>query len=669
MKLQNLFTLALVAFPLLMSAGIYIGSSAPALDEISEMYDDSIVRVVYTYNAAGERASETIYSRPADPKNGTEEILLGRGNYSYEYDTQKRVVCKTVRYEQPCDYHLSDYRVTVNYDAEYTTFTRYGEDGNDGWQKESQWSYYNTGELASFSEYDDYYKVYTSETKFHKSGAIASARRDNGAFIQASGELNDSTIVSNRYDGDETRTVRYKYSPENGRLLYQKIDENTEYQIQYDKKGRMTLWREYKTNHNDDNYEIQNHLMAPAGMYLNEQTEFIYASDEVYNYNNPWRAAFGYEGPLSKVKTTYHGIITETSFERDSSGKLIAVKEICNDTESPRSYNYTVNSEGYITNQTKTDEYGTSEQKYTWSNGKCIRRESTDWTGWEHIMNYTYSSNGVKVFNDDLTVELTQESDRIRIVTTDNQTTKVDVTEVQKEDISFVIPNMMQDINGMEPERKVVVSVKDRVVAASCPGGHSEYSENGYGSEIEFYDYTWWRCNLGHDMYFSIEHVGDMRVCRDIHDLPIYVVDDSNRLIKKYSYYTVAYNTVSPVMKQRSINLPEDTGYYLETYRYNSEGLLIGKTVEDFGPDNTKENEVNIEYIYNSKLNSLEPVIVAAPGVNITGRTLNMHSGELFTVSTLDGKLICTNVDSHTFGSGGIYIITTTHGAIKVFIR
>lgn len=68
---------------------------------------------------------------------------------------------------------------------------------------------------------------------------------------------------------------------------------------------------------------------APA----NEDTEvttFTYASDEVYAINNPWRAVFGFEGPLASVhivETTGGKVNYEetNTFKRDASGKLQTV--------------------------------------------------------------------------------------------------------------------------------------------------------------------------------------------------------------------------------------------------------------------------------------------------------------------------------------------------------
>ena len=180
-------------------------SAGGALDEYEEKVDDRIYRYVYAYDKDKMRSSETIYMKEkADGKWGAERLYTV-GRYTYEYDTYGRLSVKTVTYDENDDFET--YRVTVTYGDGITEYKKYGWSDSDGkYYLRQEWSYYDNGVLASFTEYSRY--LDTRESTFDRNG-LSTSLVFYSTKMTFDGEPNNQTVTYFYGDGWDDETGSY----------------------------------------------------------------------------------------------------------------------------------------------------------------------------------------------------------------------------------------------------------------------------------------------------------------------------------------------------------------------------------------------------------------------------------------------------------------------------
>lgn len=674
-----------------------IGKPENFVDEAGDFDDDVRLRYVFTYNAAGERATETVYIREKVDDKWGDERLYTRGTYSYEYDTQKRVKAKTVIYTEE-NSRFSSYRVEVDYGNEKTDFRKYEGDGfatlTEGW------SYYNSGELAGRTVYDGSDRI-ERQISYSVDGHISEIVKYNGDLaVTVTGSLNDSTFIRHDY-GTMTKKAHYRYDPATAKLTLLEADgEYSGYardEFEYDAFGRLVSWNSYDVCDGDDQVDPQPvdpqlSSRSAAGVgeeQLVESITYEYASDEVYPVNSSWYAVWGFYGPLSKMTNVYvdddGSEITETmTFSRDNTGKLLAVDYSFNSTDNsvsyPRDLKVEVDNSGHIVKVLDVVDNSQNLYTYTWDGDRCVSDKYSDSYG-EETVTYSYDENGsVTIRQGDSYVDITTVASKV------NGRFKVRqhkvysgwtkdiyfVNETQKDDLSFVKPNLLKDLNGFSIDPTIVVQEKDRVVTVLDDGETGEYHST-YGKDV-MEDYPWdeeWYCNITPDNYFRVENEDGAFVCYNIKDLPVYVLDSEMRLLKEYEYLDVyeEASPVSPVGRSGGISVPVGNPYRLSVYNYSPEGVLTGKTVGTVDEKGVRTEEIDIEYVYNSELSSIETVISANAGITLDNRNLEMTDGSTFSVYTLAGQTIAAGVSAYEFTSPGVYIVATANGSVKVLIR
>ena len=191
------------------------------IDETTDVRGNNQYRYVFAYNKNNERSSETIYKKHFDGTGWSEEVFCNKGSYTYEYDTQGRIVSKTVKYENRNDFDFESYKITVDYsNPEYTAYTKciINPDDDSDWE-EARWSFYKNGQMR---HYDN--------TNSGRSDSYSITYDENGSCIELTnwhsgwqsgkelhGLLNDSTITRFE-DHSPQRVESYVYNPDNGKL-------------------------------------------------------------------------------------------------------------------------------------------------------------------------------------------------------------------------------------------------------------------------------------------------------------------------------------------------------------------------------------------------------------------------------------------------------------------
>ncbi len=442
---------------------------------------------------------------------------------------------------------------------------------------------------------------------------------------------------------------------------------------------------------------------------LEYEETYTYFNDEVYSVGNSWHDVFGFDGPLTNYRLEEGGYSSELQFQRDANGKLTGVS--CQNAEIPNvkmDMQISVDDMGQIVQtisdyEESWDAYDDAASSiigkiiysskdvntYTWKNGKITSYDNEYSYSDSYPNGYNYS------FEDKKHYALTYGENCVTKVCTDNDGKQstcyteqkgskwyqimdepiiygvpcVSLIEVQQEDVSFVRPNVMKDLDGFEPEETIIASVKDRVVAYRS----DDYTDaDGWGvNPEETYSYY---ANVNEDTYFSISHQGENTVCSDIEGLPVYILNNG-RLLREYEYYEMISNVGSvggfaTAYGTRSATRATSDYAYTETsYLYDDSGLLIGKTIVEVDIDGKKTEEIKLEYKYDDISGITTPEVFGKPGITLNERVLGLADGRKFSVYTTSGIMLTEGVTSHTFTAAGIYVIKVGHTNIKVCVK
>lgn len=649
-----------------------VGTTVNYLDEGAQLSDDgqrALLRYVYAYNSAGERSSETVYIRERND-DGTwgEERYLDRGNYQYEYNTKKQVVCKTVRYEQDDQRYVESYRIMATYGPETTRYDRYTGDDFD--YHDASWECWNdNGQLASTTTYD-YSTAYT--TRYNRDGlVVGTERRDDYDTVikSTTGTLNDSifTETSQRGGNWYNATTHVVYSPTAGRLtLLENLGTRNGYfeegkdEWTYDDHGRLLTWLSYDTSDEGDAGII---TRTAADFTLSSDQRFTYQSDEAYAIDNPWRAVFGFHGPIKEMTNVYTdseiAIHERATFVYNDKGLLTAINYT---TDGPAHSQFEVDDKGHIVKGIHTsDSYGDNDTiTYQWEGDLCVAKHADDCT-----TTYTYKPGAVTINEEynNRTLKIS-ERDGVYKVSTEGDIWRdgVFVRAIQKEDISFLRPNLLADIAGFSPDTMVVVSQKGRVVVSSNIYGSKEY---GCNFDDDPFDEEWY-VNTPPSQFFTVAHEGEQTICYDIDERPKYILE-GGRLVKEYVWDNDEYVSATPDVPTRAA-LPTGQAYQEISYTYNDRGQAVGMTLKEVDSEGNVSSELNVNYVYNAEL-GLETVASARQGMTLTGRTLRLTAGGTFSVHTLDGRTLATDARQYHFSKSGTYIITTPTGSMKLVVR
>lgn len=421
--------------------------SGNILDEYQEKVDDCIYRYVYAYGKDKMRTSETIYKKEkTDGKWGAEQLYTV-GRYTYEYDTQNRLSVKTVTYDENDDFE--SYRVMVEYGDGITEYTKYGWDKYDKkYYIREEWSYYDNGVLASYTDKRDGYGVKSS---FFDRNGVSTGYATSSSKMTFSGELNNPTVTY--YDGEnwndetqeytswkERKQETYKYDPATGKLVeyieteeyYDGYGDINRYTYSYDALGRLVAIREYDNVGDDEESgttdpsgdlngdgvidENDRPIPAPAKAASTDDIEwelyteevYTYFNDDVYGVGNSWHDVFGMDGPLTRIDVIDEdGERLATLFTRDADGKLTGIT-FPNQVTEPNHTSTdkaTIDADGQILKVEQEysyksgsweddpnysgeeySDYGYFATEYTWEDGYVTKATVTD--------KYEYTSNG-----------------------------------------------------------------------------------------------------------------------------------------------------------------------------------------------------------------------------------------------------------------------------------
>lgn len=679
--------------------------SGALLDEASEVRGNYRFRFVYGYNLNRERSSEIIYMREKVDGTWGAESLYDVGTYTYEYDSQSRVKSKTVVYGKSNDGGLfTSYKVLVDYGPDVVSYTKYEYSGTD-YQITEGWSYHDNGQLASRTFYD-YDGKASSVTTFDTNGGYASIQHD-GFKCTYSGELNDSTFTYysprwNPDDGyyfvDKRYSEHYRYDQSTGRIAeystYSHASdcsvENLKYVYSYDNLGRISSIKKYYTGDDEDVYPVNpvaNQAKAASDepdWVLEYNETYTYFNNEVYGMGNSWHDVFDMEGPVSLMRIEDEGYVTEMRFARGADGKITAITY--NEENIPdvnRSYDFTVDAEGHITGyviqENESDYYQSkSVYSYVWEGDRIVKsslseeyKDTSDSRTSTSTTDYKYGDNCLTVTEDDgysIDVTYYEQKNGRYIVKSGNSEYDYDncmtIVETQKEDVSFVRPNVMKDLDGFAVDSTIVVSVAGRVVCVN----DKSYGRHGWSYGADDKDYFF---NVLPSSYYSVSHVDGNTVCSDIKDRPVFVLRDG-RLMREYVYHDdVYYPNVEPsqVKAAASIALPEDQSYDIITWTYSPQGLPVGRSFVSVDEDGTRSEEIVVEYVYDPATGIASAIVGGAKGITLDGRTLGMASGSAFSVYDMSGRVLASDVSTYTFASSGTYIVATPSGSVKVAVR
>ena len=685
-------------------------------------------RYVYGYDKDRNRTSESIYiTRRENGQWGAEELLTV-GTYVYEYNAQGKLRKKTVNYT-PNSIFDSYYIETAPQQDGTTQYVRY-ESSGDTYQRKEMWICRADGTLAEVRKYthsDANTEAY--DAKFYNTlGEQAGYLKKSDAWqsgCRAEGQLNDSTIQQISSDSYNQRSCHYKYNADLGRIAYLKEvnygdEDRTTYE--YDTFGRLVKIAYSQPLYDDEEVVPSPNPGSLRAAPANEDTEvttFTYASDEVYAVNNPWRAVFGFEGPLASVhfvETTGGKVNYEetNTFKRDASGKLqtvdrqhtgntVWVKDSIAISVDPfgqidKTYSYFREMNDYDQDGVVDYDY-TSEitDNYTWENGLIThslvvdKNTTTNGYGKEtsegtQTSTYTYTDNGFtdkchqiyqysdgQKYESDMLSTLKQEGKKLSIYTKDaDRAEKFIVVDVQNRDLKFERPNaLVMNHNGFSPEPPVVVSVNGRVAAAEYRT-YGNYDEGKYHYGTSYLEMAAWneselfinQC----ENYFDVSEENGQTVCRNILGYPIYVLE-GNKLVQEYDYYDLDYavNPATTPNSVRGIELPKGKGYELTTYTYNGKGLLVAKKQTYTDANGVTEELLDAEYNYDPT-GIVQVTANGKVGATLSGRNLSIGQGN-FSVATPDGRILASEVSSFRLPAAGVYIVTANGASIKVYVK
>lgn len=716
----NRFTLLL-----LLSAAASGGwAQTPQLDEATVLNNDygtlRQFRYVFGYNKDRERSSETVYVKERENGVWGNETLLDVGRYIYEYDSQQRIKMKTVRYDNGTTGWLTSYRIEAEYGQDgITEYTRYEDGANNGeYGATGAWAYHPNGVLAMKVDIPWAGEAPRNIFKYNDKGDVCFVQPNSYDAVKMTANSDGDSLVTvmSSWDGStwnvtSQRRVKYDSRGHVVEFVVWNNDGNSyydydKYLFTYDDFGRIARMRKYEfVNNGGDDVDpgIPTEQKTPnksiVAPYLANATEiaeptddaswsldydetYTYFNNDVYTYGNSWHDVFRMDGPLVSVHLVDDGYVSDITFNRDATGKLLSVAFQEETVDGVTNINEaTVNANGEITylrnyfkeeyeGQVFEDETNTT---YIWQDGKMVKEQGTCTatynTGYTFTRLYTYGAGSVTIedVEDGVTRKIVKTGNRIMRTKSDSYSnTNREVTDMQTYDVSFVRKSPLKDINGFTPEETVVLSRKGRGVGASS-GTYGNYDKQLEMSEIdESYVYF----NLNPDSYFFIEPAGDTYKAYNIDNRLQYVVA-GGLLLKEYVYYEEVSSTGGgSVQALSSVSETTDGCAYDEiSYYYTREGVLLSQTVTSYDEDGNKEDEVKLDYNYTGVdgINSIS--VDGKSQLRLNGRMLGLGGNGQFSVYALDGTLLQSGTSSYTFSRAGIYIVKCGSRAVKVQIR
>ncbi|MBQ8051058.1 MAG: hypothetical protein IJ197_05725 [Bacteroidaceae bacterium] len=545
-------------------------------------------RYELTYDKEGWRKTEYVYySEKVDGKwEFKTEELFDIGTYSYEFDTQGRVKVKAVTYEMD---NKQSYRIMADYTSTPVKYTKYAKDGGS-YEKKAEWTCHDNGAVAAYTDNDGRTAYYTESGEF-----LGDARE--GGSLSRTGVLNDSTIT---YDGS---TERYRYDAKTGRLLeYSKKDygnEKMSLSFEYDKFGRISKWKEAYTDGIGDDFEN-----------IDGEATITYFNDEVYPIGNSWRDVFFMEGPIAKVVGKNNGeVVYEITYNRDSQGMLTGVTE--KDYYGEYESNYKVQN-GHITEKEITWKNGpTDVETYTWQ-GENVTKvigpphgdvpDVPDTEKYMETIEYTHGDGTCTMKMHDTYDDANNSYYVVKTTEKDGKYNEQGesyyngkkngsyqlMRDIQREDFCVTRPNMGKDLDGFCPEVPVPVSVKDRVAVVGQKDGMGYAMKHGFvENTLDYFDGTvyMWYVNMGEENYYSVKHEGNLIMCYDSKERPVFAVLNG-KLMKEYWYddreteSLVEIDTSAPALAPRKAEA--ETAMKNVTvieYLYNNKGWCTGQTI------------------------------------------------------------------------------------------
>lgn len=685
------------------------------IDETTDVRGDNQYRYVFAYNKNMERSSETIYKKHFDGTSWSDEVFCNKGIYTYEYDTQGRIVSKTVKYENRNDCDFVSYNIRVDYsNPEYTVYEKYTINlDDDSYWKEAQWSFYKNGQMRHYDNTDTprsdcYYILYD------ENGSCIELQTNRQIGKELHGMLNDSTITrSAGYDGvlSPQSVESYVYNPENGKLTeYKEWSYNNDarkYEYVYDRFGRISAIRKYY-DQDDDSDNGQYRISKAASNREHEMIEepkwqliynetFTYFNDEVYGIGNPWHDVFHFDGPLANrhlVDDDYEEgqpWVEDLTLNRDAGGKLLSVVSTKPeyDGETVEKNTIDVDANGHITREYtyfkeaddgdywvedavtvdfhwEGEALGSARQTSVYKSSSNPNGETTvedfKYAYADGMFSYTQTRDGVSESG-----TITQRNKGFALVENEGSESESRfILEVQAEDIRFIRPNLIRDYEGFTTDSTIIASVKDRVVAFGKPpyGSCIDYDWGGIEwvhGDIETY------FNTNEGTYFSISHDGDHTVCSNYKGQPRFILKDG-RLLKEIIYEEVLCPVI-PATAGKRVAIPTGQAYKEITYMYDTNGLVTGQTVKTVDENGTTTDEVSVEVKYDPT-SGIDNMTVATDGkLSLGGRTIGLADGQVFSVFRLDGAQLAVNVQSFTFPKAGVYMISLNGKAVKLNIK
>lgn len=689
------------------------------IDETTDVRGDNQYRYVFAYNKNMERSSETIYKKHFNGVEWLDEEFCNKGIYTYEYDTQGRIVSKTVKYEKQGDRDFESYNISVDYsNPEYTVYQKCTIDPDDGsYWKEAEWSFYKNGQMRHYDNIDlssdNPYKNNCYSITYDENGSCIKLETNGQHGKELHGLLNDSTITrSEGYDGllSPKSVESYVYNPENGKLTEYKVwGKNTDsrrYEYVYDQFGRISAIRKYYDQEDDEDvspspYGInkaasnrEHELIEEPKWRLEYNETYKYFNDEAYGIGNPWHDVFGFDGPLTNrhlVDDDYEEgqpWVEDLTLNRDANGKLLSVVSTKpKDDEILEEYTIDVDADGHITREyTHSKEGDYAEEIITvdfmWENGKVVSahenyQDRYQGSNTKYVRDYSYAyGDGTFSYskqaegNDTKTTGTIMARNKGYMIVENIKPYNDErrfIQEVQTEDVRFIRPNLIRDYEGFTTDSTIIASVKDRVVAfGKTPSYYSETDHEWGNVEFAIGDVETY-FNTNEYTYFSISHDGDQTVCSNYKGQPRFILKDG-RLIKEIVYEEVAYNggTVTPAKR---VAIPTGEPYKEITYLYDANGLVTGQTVKTVDENGTTTDEVKVEVKYDPT-SGIDNMTVSTGGkLSLSGRTIGLTDGQTFSVFTVDGKQLSANAQSFTFPKAGVYMVSVKGKTMKLNIK
>ena len=689
------------------------------IDETTDVRGDNLYRYVFAYNKNNERSSETIYKKHFSGVKWSEEEFCNKGIYTYEYDTQGRIVSKTVKYENENDHDFVSYNISVDYsNPEYTAYTKYSIDYYGDYWKKAAWSFYKNGQMRHYdnipSDRDIPYKNDCYSITYDENGSCIKLEMNGQSGKELHGLLNDSTITrSEGYDGmlTEQSVESYVYNPENGKLTeykeWGKSRDSRKYEYVYDQFGRISAIRKYYDQNDEEDTGSPYRIRKAASNYEHELKEepkwrleynetFTYFNDEVYGIGNPWHDVFGFDGPLTNrhlVDDDYEEgqpWVEDLTLNRDTNGKLLSVVSTKpeDNGEIVEKNTIDVDADGHIIREYAYSKEGTYFEEtttvdYLWENGtvvssKEISKETETGYEYQYVRDCTYAyGDGTFSFKCKQTNSSDNESESSGTITkrnkgyivVENEGTKElarFIQEVQTEDVRFTRPNLVRDYEGFTTDSTIIASVKDRVVVfGKMIGGDTNYKwgnvEWGVGDVDAYF-------NTNEDTYFSISHDGDQTICSNYKGQPRFVLKDG-KLLKEIIYEDAGYNVVVPNNAVARVAIPTGEAYKEITYLYDDNGLVVGQTVTTVDENGATTDEVTVEVKYDPA-SGIDNMTVSTDGkLSLNGRTIGLADGQVFSVFTLDGTQLSAGTQEFTFPKAGVYMISLNGKTMKLNIK